>query len=70
MTDNFPRGGVTPAQYVRSRGLNSLQQLSEESTKPISTLRDWYREQPILFDIIITGVLTKINERSRADNGG
>ena len=53
----FPRGGITPAKYVKTRGLESLQQLSEETTVAVSTLRDWFVHKPRFFDIVISGVL-------------
>lgn len=64
----FPRGGVMPGQYLRSKGLQSMQHLSDETTIPLSTLRDWYRYKPTFFDIVISGVLAVLNDRSGADN--
>lgn len=49
---------MTPSQQAKAAGLKSLQQVSEITGKPIQTLRDWHKDQPKLFAIVLAGCAT------------
>lgn len=48
---------LTPAQKAKDLGLKSLKQVSELSNTPLSTLHDWAKTRPKLFEVILLGCL-------------
>lgn len=46
---------MTPAQQVKAAGLKSLEQVSRLTGKPTETLRNWHRDNPALFDVVVRG---------------
>jgi len=44
---------MTPSQQAKQVGLKSLAQVSEMSTIPVSTLRDWHTNYPERFEFIL-----------------
>lgn len=48
---------MTPSQYVKKKGLNSLAQMCDISGKAHSTLSDWYRNDRKTFDIMLIGCI-------------
>lgn len=46
---------MTASARAKQIGLKNLTQVSDMSGKPMQTLRNWDRENPYLFDIVIVG---------------
>jgi len=44
---------MSPSEQAKKAGLKSLAQVSEISTIPISTLRDWHTNYPERFSFIL-----------------
>jgi hypothetical protein len=44
------------SEYVKSRGVKSLTQLSEKGGVPISTLKVWYKTKRFVFDAVLEKV--------------
>ena len=47
----------TPSEYCKGKGLKSLQQVIDITGKPRQTLRDWHKNEPKLFKVVVTGCL-------------
>ena len=59
------------SEYVKkSKGFKSLTLISEKSTVPTTTLRDWYKNKRELFDVVLMGVGQKLlnEEISKRNN--
>lgn len=52
---------MTPAKYVKSKGLSSLKEISELTKQSPETLRNWHKSKPELFEIVILGCKAKLN---------
>lgn len=50
--------------YVKSRGLKSLQFLSDKTGVPVTTLRDWYRDRELAFKYLVKGVVCEQREEN------
>ena len=48
---------MTISQYVKSKGLKSVDQMSQISGKARSTLNDWYKKDIQAFDVMLVGCL-------------
>lgn len=48
---------ISASQYVKQRGLKNLTEVSNMTGKPCQTLRNWYRDENDLFEIVITGCI-------------
>lgn len=46
---------ATPSQQAKASGLKSLEQMSQMVGKPTETLRNWHRDSPELFRILLAG---------------
>ena len=46
---------MTTSSRAKQVGLKSLTQVSDMSGKPMQTLRNWNKENPFLFDIVLVG---------------
>lgn len=51
---------MTPAEYVKSRGVHSLRQVSEVTGVSTQTLGNWYANRRQLFDVIVDGVKVRL----------
>ena len=45
----------TASEKVKAKGLKSLKQMSEMVKRPVSTLHNWHREYPDLFNLLLLG---------------
>lgn len=52
------------SEYVKGRGLKSLQFLSEKTGVPVTTLRDWYRDREVAFKYLVKGVASEQREEN------
>ncbi len=48
---------MTPAKYVKSRGVHSLADMAEALEVRRGTLELWFREHPVMFDSLVRGYL-------------
>lgn len=46
---------MTPAQQAKLAGLKSLKQAADMVGKPAHTLRNWHRDAPDLFRVVLAG---------------
>jgi len=54
---------LTPAKKSKSCGLSGMDEMSRLANKPKSTLADWFKTNPELFDVVLSGCITKrLNE--------
>jgi hypothetical protein len=51
---------MTPSQQAKAAGLKSLEQMAQMAGKPTETLRNWHRENPELFRILLAGCVLEI----------
>ncbi len=47
---------MTPAEYVKSRGVKSLRRVSEKTGVSEQTLGNWFKNKRQLFEIVVNGV--------------
>jgi len=47
---------MTASQAAKAAGLPSLKWVAMKIGKPTSTLRNWYRHYPTLFEAVINGL--------------
>jgi hypothetical protein len=52
---------MTPSQQAKEAGLKSLTQMSQMTGKPTDTLRNWHRDSPDLFRLLLAGCVIEIN---------
>ena len=48
---------MTASEQCKAAGLRSLAELSEIVRKPTQTLRNWHRDSPDLFSVVIAGAV-------------
>jgi len=48
---------MTPSEQCKQAGLKSLTELAAMVRKPTQTLRNWHRDSPELFGIVIAGAV-------------
>ncbi len=48
---------MTTAQIIKSNGFKSLAQFSKIVDVPVSTLKDWRKNRPVTFGILIAGAV-------------
>lgn len=48
---------MTAAEQCKAAGLKSLAELSKMVCKPPQTLRNWHRDAPELFAIVVAGAV-------------
>ena len=53
---------ITPAEYVKSRGVKSLKLVTEKTGQSSQTLGNWHKNKRELFDTVIDGVNSEITE--------
>ena len=54
---------MSPSKKCKEAGLSSLAELSEISTVNVTTLHNWFKHKPKVFEVILEGaVLIKQNE--------
>jgi hypothetical protein len=46
---------MTPSEQCRNAGLASLSELSRISGVSIQTLRNWHKNKPVLFALVVAG---------------
>ena len=46
---------MTPSQQAKAAGLDSLAQVSRITGVAVSTLKDWHKNKPKLFAIVLAG---------------
>ena len=49
--------GMTASEQAKEAGLKSLVELSELVRKPCQTLRNWHRDSPELFVVVVAGAV-------------
>ena len=47
----------TTSEQVKAAGLSSLRELAEMVRKPPQTLRNWHRDAPELFAVVVAGAV-------------
>jgi len=52
---------MTPAKRAKQLGCLSLRQVSQTTGVAESTLHDWFKNKPKLFDVVCVGVARKEN---------
>lgn len=50
---------MTPAKRAKQLGCLSLRQVSQTTGVAESTLHDWFKNKPKLFDVVCVGVASK-----------
>jgi len=50
-------GSMTPSEQCKAAGLKSLAELAEMVRKPPQTLRNWHRDAPELFAVVVAGAV-------------
>lgn len=55
---------MTASEQCKAAGIRSLVELSEMVRKPPQTLRNWHRDSPELFEIVIIGCVKKKNDKA------
>jgi len=59
---------MTPSKKVKACGLKDLQEMAELSNKSVNTLKTWFKTNPELFDVVLSGCITKrLNESLTQD---
>ena len=48
---------MKPSEKCKEAGLSSLKELGEITRKSVSTLRDWDKREPRLFEILLIGAV-------------
>ena len=48
---------MTPSEQAKSAGLKSLAEVSVMVRKPPQTLRNWHRDSPELFAVVVAGAV-------------
>lgn len=48
---------LSPSDHCHAAGLKSLVELSKISGVCIMTLRNWHKNKPILFDLVVRGAV-------------
>lgn len=48
---------MTTSEYIKSRGFKSLAAFSKFVDVPVSTLKDWRRNKPRTFEVLIAGAI-------------
>ena len=48
---------MKPSEKCKEAGLTSLKELGEITSKSVSTLRDWDKREPRLFEILLIGAV-------------
>jgi len=57
---------MTPSEQCKAAGLASLSELSRISVVSIQTLRNWHKNKPVLFAVVVAGaVQIKLKENTR-----
>ena len=46
---------TSPSKYVKSKGLPSLQYVSEMSSISVETLKGWHKNRFARFDVVVAG---------------
>lgn len=54
---------ITASQVIKRSGLKSLNQVSEMTGQSPQTLINWYKNKRALFDIVIKGCLTTVDQQ-------
>ena len=61
----------TPAKYVKSRGLKSVNQIIKETGVSGQTLTNWFKNKIDLFDVVVEGCLARqIAREAREEQKG
>ena len=54
---------MTPSKKAKACGLKDLQEMAALSNKSVNTLKTWFKTNPELFDVVLSGCITKrLNE--------
>jgi len=48
---------MTPSEQCKAAGLASLSELSRISGVSIQTLRNWHKNKPVLFAVVVAGAV-------------
>jgi hypothetical protein len=48
---------MTPSEQCKAAGLRSLAEVAEMVRKPPQTLRNWHRDSPELFAVVVAGAV-------------
>ena len=52
---------MTPAEYVKSRGVKSLRLVSDKTGVSEQTLFNWWKSKKRLFKVVVEGVRSKMD---------
>ncbi len=50
---------MKPSEKCKSVGLKSLNELSEITDRPVQTLIRWHEDDPVFFEILLRGAVSK-----------
>ncbi len=53
---------MTPSQYAKHKGLDSLTEVSRITDVSLQTLNNWHRDKPLLFKTVILGCVFTVNQ--------
>lgn len=53
---------MKPSEYVKSKGLRSLVQISETTRISKQTLQNWFKNKPRLFKTVVYGVIYQMEK--------
>ncbi len=54
---------MKPSELCKAAGLKSLAELSEATGKPVQTLIRWSTDDPVFFELLIRGTVSKNIDR-------
>lgn len=58
-----------PSDQVKAAGIKSLSVVEEMTGVGRGTLRNWHRDRPLLFDVIVEGCAIKIKKQQAKEAG-
>ena len=53
------RTDLKPSEVVKMAGLKSLQELADMTGESVQTLNNWYKNNPLRFELILKGAVVK-----------
>lgn len=59
---------MSASKKAKAGGLTSLKEMAEILKAPVTTLNDWEKTKPIIFDALVTGAAAIKNKRLEPDH--
>ena len=63
----YPERRLTASEQAKAAGLQSLAELAAMVRKPPQTLRNWHRDSPELFAVVVAGAVVIKREMRQGD---